>query len=71
MRVTKKIFTRAAAIFFNEFNWIFQIKFTLKELLLQHFSLLKNKESYLLLFEKKKRQFVRLNSLVENHLNGK
>ena len=34
MQVTKKIFTRAAGnIFFNQFDLIFQIKFTHKELL--------------------------------------
>ena len=57
MWVTRKIFTQAAAnsLIFDQFNWIFQIKFTLKELLQQHFSLLKNKESYFLLLEKKKK----------------
>ena len=72
MRVTRKIFTRVVAnfLFDNQFNWIFQIKFTLKELLKQHFYLLKNKDSYLLLFKEKKRQFLQINFLVENCLNG-
>ena len=37
----------------------------LKKPLLQYFSFLKNNESYLLLFEGKKRKFVRINLLVE------
>ena len=36
----------------------------------KHFSLLKNKKPYILFFEEKKRQFVRINFLVENRLNG-
>ena len=51
---------------FYQFNWIFKIKFTLKKLLQQHFSLLKNKELYHLLFEGKKTyEFVRINLLLE------
>ena len=50
MWVTKNIFTRAA------------VK---RKLLQQHFSWLKNKEPYLLLFEGKKRKFLRINLLVE------
>ena len=42
----------------------------LKELIRQHSSLLKNKESNLLLFREKKRQFVRIDLLVENRPNG-
>ena len=53
--------------FFYQFNWIFKIKFTLKYLLWQHFSWLKNKEPYLL-FQEKKRKFVRINLLVEYFL---
>ena len=45
MRVMRKSFTRAAANFFlTNLN----LKFTRKELLKQHFSLLKNKKSYIL-----------------------
>ena len=44
----KKICTRAAAKkFFDQFNYIFELKFTIKKLLQQHCSLLKNKDSYL------------------------
>ena len=39
--------------FLNKFNLIFQIKFTFKELLKQHFSLLKNKD-YFQYFKQKK-----------------
>ena len=66
MRVTKKISTLAAEnFFFDQFNWIFYIKFTLNEL-----PLLINKESCLLLLEEKKRQLVQINWLVENRLNS-
>ena len=54
MRVAKKTFTRGGDRKFFLINLNFIIKFTLKELLYQDFSLLKNKEPYLLLFGKKK-----------------
>ena len=50
MRVTRKIFTWAAAnLLFNQFNWFF-----LSLHLQNYFSLLKNKESHPLLFKEKK-----------------
>ena len=68
--VTWKIFTRAAAIFFNQFNWIFKIKFTLEELLYTTFLFFwKNKETFYC-SKGTKRQFVRINWLVEKHFNG-
>ena len=69
MRVTRKIFTQAAANLFLLLFCCFFLQFILKELLEQQFSLLKNKESYLLLFKEKKNQFIPINLLVANRLN--
>ena len=73
MRVTRKIFPRAAANLFFSINLIefFKESLHLKSYSNSTFQSWKNKESYILLFKEKKRQLIRINLLVEDRLNGK